>query len=72
MRTRRELKTWGRNRPARKQVVLTDYDDPLIVANMRSNIELALAEASPPEMRASVSAEGHSWGDIKSLNRILA
>ncbi|GAA5864014.1 hypothetical protein JCM3774_004456 [Rhodotorula dairenensis] len=55
-------------RAGAKRVVLTDYDDPLIVANMRSNIALAL-----PELRtSSVSAEGHCWGDAKSLNRILA
>lgn len=50
------------------QVVLTDYDDPLIVANLRSNIALALGDT----LQASVAAEGHSWGDETSLTQVLA
>ena len=70
----RELRVLGRTfylTQARiMQVVLTDYDDPLLVANMRSNIALALGES--PALQASVTAEGHSWGDETSLKQVLA
>ncbi|GAA5988218.1 hypothetical protein JCM10908_002117 [Rhodotorula pacifica] len=57
-------------RAGARRVVITDYDDPLIVANMRDNIALALRDL--PDVRARVAAEGHSWGEEASLSRVLA
>ncbi|GAA6048476.1 hypothetical protein JCM3770_003776 [Rhodotorula araucariae] len=53
------------------RVVLSDYDDPSLVANLRSNIALAFPSPADAALRARVSAHGHSWGDSSTLAALL-
>ncbi|BGP25325.1 nicotinamide N-methyltransferase [Rhodotorula toruloides] len=51
------------------RIVLSDYDDPLLITNLRDNI--ALAFPNSPAVRERIRAVGHSWGDPDSLKAIL-
>ncbi|GAA5844050.1 hypothetical protein JCM11251_003010 [Rhodosporidiobolus azoricus] len=53
-----------------KRVVLTDYDDPALVANLRSNISSAFPDS--PDRREGLYALGHTWGEETSLQAVLA
>ncbi|BGP48953.1 hypothetical protein JCM10450v2_004832 [Rhodotorula kratochvilovae] len=53
-------------------VVLSDYDDPSLVANLRSNISLAFPSPADASHRARLSAHGHSWGESSSLPFLLS
>lgn len=52
------------------QVVLSDYNDPLLIANLRDNIPLAFPDS--PATRERIQAVGHSWGESDSLEAVLA
>ncbi|GAA6007063.1 uncharacterized protein JCM10292_003446 [Rhodotorula paludigena] len=52
-----------------ERVVLSDYDDPGIILNLRTNIPLAFPNS--PAIRSRVSAQGHTWGDSASLSTLL-
>ncbi|BGP17008.1 hypothetical protein JCM10213_000357 [Rhodosporidiobolus nylandii] len=52
------------------RVVLSDYDDAALIANLKSNIPLALPDS--PALQARVTAIGHSWGEEESLQALLA
>ncbi|BGP00197.1 hypothetical protein RTG_01970 [Rhodotorula toruloides ATCC 204091] len=52
------------------RVVLSDYDDPLLIANLRDNISLAFSDS--PAARERIRAVGHSWGERDSLEAVLA
>ena len=56
----------------RSQVVLSDYDDPTLIANLRSNIDIAFPAPADASIRASLSAQGHSWGDTASYPALLS
>lgn len=54
----------------REQVVLTDYDDPLLIENLERNLDLAYRD--DPTTRSKLVALGHTWGDPNSLTAVLA
>ncbi|GAA5936384.1 uncharacterized protein JCM15063_001872 [Sporobolomyces koalae] len=51
------------------KVVLTDYDDKLLVDNLADNIDIA--HKQDPHVRDKMVALGHTWGDQESLAKIL-
>lgn len=51
------------------QVLLSDYDDPKIVSNLRENVAMALKDC--PEIRTRVAAFGHTWGEADSMQQLL-
>ncbi|GAA6032471.1 hypothetical protein JCM8097_004777 [Rhodosporidiobolus ruineniae] len=53
-----------------RSVTLTDYDDPALIANLRSNI--ALAFDKEPEVQKRIRALGHSWGEEDSLRALIS
>ncbi|GAA5901319.1 hypothetical protein JCM6882_007746 [Rhodosporidiobolus microsporus] len=53
-----------------RRVVLSDYDDPALIANLKSNISLAFPDSSKVEDR--LCALGHTWGEEASLQALLA
>ncbi|CEQ43188.1 SPOSA6832_05088 [Sporobolomyces salmonicolor] len=53
-----------------KRVVLSDYDDPLLIDNLESNISLAYP--SDEAARKRIRAVGHTWGESESLAALLA
>ncbi|GAA5844591.1 hypothetical protein JCM9279_006358 [Rhodotorula babjevae] len=55
-----------------RRVVLSDYDDPTLVANLRSNIDIAFPSPADASIRAGLSAQGHSWGDTASYPTLLS
>ncbi|GAA5974892.1 hypothetical protein JCM5350_004489 [Sporobolomyces pararoseus] len=55
--------------PKVKRVVLTDYDDPLLIENLKGNIELAYKDDE--RTKKNLRALGHTWGDFQSLEKIL-
>ncbi|KPV77685.1 uncharacterized protein RHOBADRAFT_51504 [Rhodotorula graminis WP1] len=55
-----------------KRVVLSDYNDPTLIANLRSNIDLAFPSPADAPIRASLSAQGHSWGDTATYPALLS
>lgn len=50
--------------------MLSDYDDPLLIANLRDNISLAFPDS--PAARERIRAVGHSWGEQDSLKAVLS
>ncbi|GAA5974938.1 hypothetical protein JCM5350_004512 [Sporobolomyces pararoseus] len=55
--------------PKVKRVVLTDYDDSLLIENLRGNIELAYKDDEPIQQK--LRALGHTWGESQSLEKIF-
>jgi len=56
----------------RTQVVLSDYDDPTLIDNLRLNIDLAFPGPGGAPTRARLSACGHSWGDASTIPSLLS
>ncbi|GAA6015839.1 hypothetical protein JCM11491_007204 [Sporobolomyces phaffii] len=55
--------------PAVRHVVLSDYDDPLLIDNLRDNIHLGYKDDE--RIRRKLVAIGHTWGEAESLATIL-
>ncbi|GAA5968842.1 hypothetical protein JCM3765_005814, partial [Sporobolomyces pararoseus] len=55
--------------PKVKRVVLTDYNDPLLIENLNENIKLGYKDDK--RIHEKLKALGHTWGDSESLERIL-
>jgi len=51
------------------QSVITDYDDPLLIDNLKANIELGYDKDE--ETRRKLVALGHTWGEEDSLRKVL-
>ncbi|GAA5975286.1 hypothetical protein JCM11641_005920 [Rhodosporidiobolus odoratus] len=52
-----------------KKVIISDYDDPALVANLKGNIKLAFPDS--PDIQARLQAIGHSWAEEESLQALL-
>jgi EEF1A N-terminal glycine/lysine methyltransferase len=50
-------------------VVPTDYPDPLILGNLRRNVERNAPLAAPG---CRVECKGHAWGDEASIGHVLS
>ncbi|GAA6009272.1 hypothetical protein JCM10207_004330 [Rhodosporidiobolus poonsookiae] len=53
-----------------RRIVLSDYDDTALIANLKANVSLAYPDA--PETRSRLKAVGHSWGEEPSLQALLS
>ncbi|GAA5873092.1 hypothetical protein JCM16303_006937 [Sporobolomyces ruberrimus] len=55
--------------PKVRRVVISDYDDPLLIENLRENIKLGYEK--DPNTREKLSAIGHTWGEEDTLAKIF-
>ncbi|GAA5864533.1 hypothetical protein JCM5353_003579, partial [Sporobolomyces roseus] len=54
--------------PRVKRSVITDYDDPLLIDNLKENIEMGYEKDE--ETRRKLVALGHTWGEKDSLRKV--
>ncbi|KAL0467034.1 hypothetical protein QR685DRAFT_575080 [Neurospora intermedia] len=49
-----------------KRVLVTDYPAPVVIENLRKNVELNLKDQKGAARGVEVAVEGHGWGDLET------